>query len=197
MLAAILITVVQPRCVWACDCDAPPIADARNGAVAIFAGEVTAVVPSAQEISSATSVAVTFAVSRVWKGAAQPTITITTARWEPSCGYKFQEGQEYLVYARAVDAALLVPKQPANIVLRTKQCSRTQPLAEAAKDLAALGDGQAPTGSTTETPQPSVLPNTSGEIEVPALNLRALVVLGTLGVVTMGFAGCVLRKRLL
>ena len=195
-LTIMLASMVQPRCVWACDCDAPSIADASDGAVAIFAGEVTAVVPSAQEISSATFVAVTFAVSRVWKGAAQPTITITTARWEPSCGYEFQKGQEYLVYARAVDTTL-VPKQRANIVLQTGFCSRTQPLADATADLAALGERQAPTATTAQIPQPSMLPDTSGEVEQPALNLRPLVMLGALGVVTMGFAGCVLRRRVL
>ncbi len=120
-------------------------------------------------------------------GKAQPTITVVTARWEPSCGYEFQQGQEYLVYARTVDATL-VPKQPANIVLQTGLCSRTQPLAEATQDLAALGDGQTPAAITAETPQPSVLPNTSGEIEAPALDSHALVVLGGLGVVAIVFA---------
>jgi len=190
-------TVVQPRCVWACDCAIPPFSDASDGAAAIFAGEVTAVVPSAQESSNATSVTVTFAVSRVWKGSAEPTITVTTAPKSPSCGgYEFQQGQEYLVYARAVDATL-VPKQPANIVLQTELCSRTQPLADATADLAALGDGQAATANMAETPQPSTLPSTAGEIEAPAFNLRAIVMFGALGGVVVVLAGYIMRKRLL
>jgi hypothetical protein len=186
--------MVQPRCVWACDCDVPSVSEASEQAAAIFAGRVIDVaVPSGTYISSADTVTVTFAVATAWKGGVQSTVTLATLRSEISCGYEFQEGQEYLVYARPAGTTLLYAR-PANTTFEVSFCSRTHPLADATADLAALGEGQTPIANATQTPQPSMLPNTSGEIQSPALNLRMLVVLGALGVVAVVFAGHVVRK---
>lgn len=49
------------------------------------------------------------------------------------CGYFFQEGQEYLVYASAEGAQL-----------KTGSCSGTKRLSDARADLAVLGEGETP-----------------------------------------------------
>ena len=88
--------------------------------------------------SSADPVSVKFNVSRVWKGPRSDTITIKTVRSEASCGYEFEEGRRYIVFARNGETGL---------------CSRTAGLGNAVADLAALGDGWQP-----ESPADSVRP---------------------------------------
>ncbi len=180
-LAALVMLVwaVQPRCAWACSCIPPgsPTQE-RDRSTAVFAGRVTDV------STPASNVAITVAVHEVWKGDVGSSVEITTPRDSAACGYQFVAGEEYVIYASESEGQL-----------ETTLCSRTQPLADAADDLAALGDGQAPTGSTAETPQPSVLPNTSGEIEPPALDLLALVAVGGLGVLAVSVAGYMWRKH--
>jgi hypothetical protein len=73
---------------------------------------------------------VTFEVYAVWKGPAYSNITVTTARSGASCGYMFEEEQEYLIYADGSADNLTV-----------SMCSRTQPLGWAEEDLATLGEG--------------------------------------------------------
>lgn len=193
LICATLLLATDARCAWACDCDVPPAAAAIDGSAAIFAGEVTSLRGLGPNVSGASTLAVTFAVSRVWKGDMQPTTTIfTAAGGTPICGYEFEEGQEYLVYARLAGTTLRYTQPITG--LEVSFCSRTQPLANATADLAALGDGQAPASAAiAKTPQPSALPNTSGEIEAPALNQRVLGALSTAVVL----AGYMLRKRLL
>jgi hypothetical protein len=78
-------------------------------------------------------VRVTFRVSKVWKGPISATLAVTTARSGASCGYEFESGRDYLVYAEGTDQGLTV-----------SLCSRTQRLSEADEDLAILGDGIVP-----------------------------------------------------
>lgn len=162
-LTIMLTMIAQPRCVWACDCSVPAFSDASNGAVAIFAGRVENI----RDRPSINAVAVTFSPSTVWKGTLPPTVVVLTSPHGPSCGYEFQERQEYLVYARPAGTTILYAGPTTG--LEASSCGRTQPLADATADLAALGDGQAPATDMAETPQPPVLPNTSGQIEPPAL----------------------------
>jgi LPXTG-motif cell wall-anchored protein len=152
----------------------------------VFAGQVVTLdAPSGVMSSSADPVRVTFVVSDVWKGSVPSTAVITTMRDSASCGYSFEQGQEYLVYATTNDAG----------EMEVSLCSRTQPLANANEDLAALGEAQ-PTGvvaspqATQPAASPAVLPATSSS------NLSALLVVGGLGIVAMFAAGLLLRKRL-
>lgn len=94
-------------------------------------------------------VAVTLRVSEVWKGDVGKTLRVTTsADSGAGCGYPFEEGKEYLVYA-GEDASVSL-------------CSETKPLSSAGADLEALGTGERPKNGGT-------LPDTSGGLSVPAL----------------------------
>ena len=63
----------------------------------------------------------------------QPVLKLTTSRMEASCGYPFEMGQSYLVYAFGLESSL-----------ETHLCTRNQPLAAAAEDLSGLGEGIEP-----------------------------------------------------
>lgn len=119
---------------WACSCAPPdPPAEALAAADAVFSGVVTASEASGGiGCSGAASTTVQFRVLQVWKGQSEETLTLTT-RDGASCGYSFQTGVSYLVYAHRVGQQFTV-----------SLCSRTQPLARAAVDLAALGQGASP-----------------------------------------------------
>ena len=144
-LIALVITV-YPTCVFACSCLPPgPPAAALADATAVFAGRVTAVAVPADR-SGTSPLQVTFAVSRSWKGADRPTISVTTPSSSASCGVDFVDGQEYLVYARASEG-----------VLQTNLCSRTSTLAAAGDDIAALRTGSTPSPSTSGGALPPTL----------------------------------------
>lgn len=74
-----------------------------------------------------------FEVSRVWKGKLERQSFVMTSGSSASCGYAFQKGKEYLVYASEQDSTL-----------QTGLCSGTKLLSEAQSDLAALGQGKTP-----------------------------------------------------
>jgi hypothetical protein len=116
----------------ACSCVIPgPPEDELARSAAVFSGRVSnRDEPGFLVASSADPVQVTFEVYAVWKGPLYDTITITTARSGASCGYAFEEGEEYLVYAHGSANSLAV-----------SLCSRTQLLEGADEDLVALGEG--------------------------------------------------------
>lgn len=126
---------------FACSCviPGPPEAELARS-VAVFSGIVVdRHEPGGLLVSSADPVRVTFEVYAVWKGPAYSTITITTARSGASCGYTFEEGQEYLVYAHGSTDSLMV-----------SSCSRTMPLAAAEEDLRVLGVGTTALGGNPD-----------------------------------------------
>ena len=176
-----------PDCAFACSCAPLPgtpqerAREALSGSTAVFSGEVvefekpppdTAMVEGTMLTvmgDAGREATVTLQASEVWKGPRQQTVTITTeADSSVGCGYPFEEGQEYLVYATG--------KEPS-----VSLCSETKPLSEADADLEALGDGEAANGGAT-------LSDTSGALSTPA-------VIGLAGLtVTMSF---LLAMRLL
>lgn len=140
LLLAILVglLLVNPTRLFACFCvpEKSP-ADELARSTAVFAGRVTQIEASSTPMwEDVESVNVTLQVSRVWKGPLRTTLTVLTARQGIDCGYEFEEGVEYLVYARGSGDDLTV-----------WFCSRTQLLDAAQEDLAVLGAGSAPTTS--------------------------------------------------
>ncbi|MCG8349367.1 MAG: hypothetical protein MI924_16495 [Chloroflexales bacterium] len=152
LLGLILLTIVgsfllRPCTVSACSCMAPePPQQELAASDAVFAGEVVSIQGSGPQFaftsqfpffgfftSSADFVTVNFEVSEVWKGTIHQTVTIRTSGSSASCGFEFQTGNSYLVYAGAVDTEL-----------HTSLCSRTALLANAQEDLAAFGAGEQP-----------------------------------------------------
>ena len=77
---------------------------------------------------------VTLRVQRTWKSADVEEITIATEASD--CYYPFKVNQEYLVWAYSSDQ---LPN-----VFATDLCARTDKLANATKDLNALGEGREP-----------------------------------------------------
>ena len=94
-----------------------------------------------------------FEVSTVWKGPSYATAYLTTARSEASCGFTFDEGEEYIVYSRDGSTVSL--------------CSRTALLENAEAELNELGEGHKPQPGT-KGPMPGTPefpPQQSPEIE--------------------------------
>jgi len=132
---------------WACSCLPPaPPTEALEKADAVFLGvvernEVTGPLQKT-DMEGVTGYGkwrpdysgkeATFRVITIWKGVPQEVLTVETSFFGTMCGYNFEVGFEYLVYAHESDGAL-----------HTNICSRTRPRHDAGEDLQALGAGTA------------------------------------------------------
>jgi len=172
------------HCAFACSCAMPPPpGEALAQAAAVFAGTVTAIdIPVSPDgsVGSADPVTVTLDVSRTWKGPTHAWLQVTTVRSDASCGYPFERGQAYLVYAGGDDTLLAV-----------STCGRTRMLTNAGEDLAALGEGQPPTQTTPIVPPapPRPAPSVVADQDGTTLSDRPLLlVLGViLGLAAVAF----------
>ena len=138
---------IKPAAACSCLPAGPPLTELGQ-ATAVFAGEVSDIT------QTTTGVEVSFSVSEVWKGNLNPTLVVTTGPHSAACGYPFQMGQAYLVYAYGGK----------NGRLGANLCSRTTLLSNAEADLVELGDSALPTleeGAPLKSPRP-----------FPALSLR-------------------------
>ncbi len=132
LLVLALVTLITPDSAAACSCispASPAIELARSDAV--FSGKVVDIGGPMADAPFESAVRVSFKVYRVWKGPVSGTLTVGTAENDAACGYKFENGGEYLVYASGSRGGLT-----------TNLCTRNHPLAGAGEDLAALGEGQ-------------------------------------------------------
>ena len=104
----------------------------------VFSGRVIGLQLEPQEPADPTlsfrpeDLVTTFAVSSVWKGSLGQETVVRTKFTCCACGYRFQIGETYLVYAFANKSGL-----------RTSVCTRTNPIGMAQEDLDAHGPGQA------------------------------------------------------
>lgn len=134
---------LAPATADACSCvSPPPPAQAKESAAAVFEGRVTRIEdPDTQP-------KVHFQVVRSFKGPSHETLTVRTASNSAACGYGFEEGKSYLVYASDEGG------------LTTSLCSRTQPIEHAAGDLSELGLGNTPfdPGAGSDQQQPPSSP---------------------------------------
>lgn len=122
-MALVLAIVLGADAALACSCaPLPEPRQARDQADAVFTGTVLGITQEGNQRL------VRLRVEESWKGAKCGEVTITTGLGDSDCGYAFQEGQAYLIYA---------DKQRGK--LSTNICTRTRPTAEAGEDLAALG----------------------------------------------------------
>jgi hypothetical protein len=99
----------------ACSClPPPPPAQALRMSDAVFVGTVVDIerAPKNGEIAT---VRATLQVARYWKGLGTGTVTVKTASSTPACGFPFQKGQTYLVYASGHDT-----------LFETNLCTRTK-----------------------------------------------------------------------
>lgn len=138
-LAAIAVLLglslaVRPERAAACTCGAPPpLAEAFEDSVAIFSGDLVAIRGYSENSFAAV---LTFRVSRVWKGSVTETfVMMTSSLGAGDCGFPFESGRAYLVYAYDWGDYEL---------LTAWLCTRTQPLEYAEEDLQFLGKGRLP-----------------------------------------------------
>jgi hypothetical protein len=134
-LSCLLLSLLVPARSHACKCMLQSVEQAKEQASAIFEGHVSEVasVP-VQGDPNFTQTRATLKLVRVWKGLDKTeTVEVTTASETAACGFPFEKGQSYLVYADKGEQGYTV-----------SLCSRTRPMAEAAEDLAALGGGVTP-----------------------------------------------------
>lgn len=80
-----------------------------------------------------------FEVSRVWKGNVEKQEVVLTSDSSASCGYSFEKGKEYLVYASEQDGKL-----------QTGLCSGTNLLSQAQENLETLGQGKTPNNQNNQ-----------------------------------------------
>lgn len=136
-VVAVVSAAVVPwnvRPVAACSCAVPRTADYLEHSDTVFAGRVLEVGRIKDGQSSGTLIDVTLAVDRAWLGAAEAEMVVRTAASEASCGYTFEAGKRYIVYARTtgervsiLDAPAGTPGQPGfEKVLETSFCSPTR-----------------------------------------------------------------------
>lgn len=139
MMTMLLILLnIAPATSFACSCVAPwSVQEELEHSAAVFKGSVIGVVDAKENSamqSSADPIAFIIKVDEIWKGINQTEVVVYTERDSASCGFTFEEGQEYLIYASKPDDHL-----------RVSLCSRTTDLASAAADLSILGKGAEPT----------------------------------------------------
>ncbi len=105
----------------------PPPREAGIKSAAVFEGAVADIAPwdTADYGQQVVSQAVTFDVTKVWKGPRVPQLRVFTIGAESTCGYPFKWGRQYLVYAALDEQGRL----------SVGQCSRTSLLEHAADDL--------------------------------------------------------------
>ena len=176
VLLTLALSALLPDCATACSCGTVPGTpqETLSGSKAVFSGEVVDFEkpPPATKMIEGTmwtvmggggpEATVTLRVSEVWKGPRHQTMTVTTeADSGMGCGYPFEEGRDYLVYATGEEPSICL-------------CSETKPLSEAGTDLETLGDGEKPEYGGT-------LSDTSGGVSVGAMvGSAALAMSGSL-----------------
>lgn len=129
--AAVVSLLAAAPAAEACSCAPPgePRAELEH-ADAVFSGRVVDVEPGEQE-HGFRRLAVRFALDAVWKGLpAGDEVIVQTAEQSAACGYSFEPGEQYLVYAYESESGELT----------TGLCTRNAALERAADDLAALGE---------------------------------------------------------
>ena len=138
-LTALLLLVPFLFLIWkthpvTCTCNSPnsSVEELRRS-TAVFVGKVIHIeFPKLTGFpyNSRDPMIVTFWVSKVWKGPAMRTTDVRTLLFG-TCGCKFTEGEEYLVYANGSSQQLV-----------TDRCTRTKPISEAIAEVAALGEAE-------------------------------------------------------
>ncbi|RJX40658.1 hypothetical protein D3P09_01170 [Paenibacillus pinisoli] len=127
---------IGPQQASACSCAFPgSVNEAKQNHDVVFDGTVKGKKAPVRLFtkSSADPVTWAFEVHEIWKGKVSPSIEVTSAQSSASCGFEFQEGMRYMVYARNSGDSLEV-----------SLCSRTALYSAAGQDLAELGIGSVP-----------------------------------------------------
>ncbi|OCT16935.1 hypothetical protein A8709_16820 [Paenibacillus pectinilyticus] len=140
MMLCSCLSMAVPNKTYACSCMKPPdpikaVAQSK----AVFSGTVLDIKRQVLDIDGIIEqqIAVLFDVEQTWKGLNQTQVMVLTNLDEPACGYHFQVGQTYLVFAGSYN----YNKE----LLGTSNCSLTKGISVAAADLNQIGQGEKPT----------------------------------------------------
>ena len=141
IFAIIFISIILlgsfPSITSACSCaELPSVEEEFERSQAVFSGKVVDV-REKRSIKGYQTKSVLFEVTNTWKGVKQSQMIITTGQGGESCGFHFNEGQEYLVYAN--ESTMYGAKS-----LVATICDRTNKLSVLQEDLKILGEGQPP-----------------------------------------------------
>lgn len=166
-----LIMGLFPSSTKACDCAVPKTAtEALERASAVFTGKVLQI--KQKNMNKEQYDVVTLEVERVWKGIDQTQIVVYT-QWS-SCQFKFEKGEEYLLYAyRSGDHLMVI------------NCGRSAQLAAATQDLNELGIGQVPSQRV----------NVNGQSELGGKPILSLIYLVLAFTIISLVIGLVLRNK--
>ena len=122
---------MYPRAAAACSCMESALPCGSLAGSTVFIGTVQARLDAAPERTSASpgspSYSFEFAVVEALAGVSSAKVTVRTAQHDGACGYPFEVGESYLVYATPVAGGYA-----------TGLCSRTRRLANARDDLILL-----------------------------------------------------------
>jgi hypothetical protein len=108
---------------YPCVCSYPDFEDQVSQSALIFSGKVKLIEPAGNNQNG-----VQFESIKVYKGTAVNQLSIRTAETTDACGFHFEVGQQYLVYATGKDREVSL-------------CSRTRLFNDAADDLKRLARG--------------------------------------------------------
>jgi hypothetical protein len=160
----------------------PPLEELNKSSV-VFTGVVSDVVKGTIDGDMDLN-GVFFEVNRYWKSPASADynrLVVFTGISGDVCGYEFEEGREYLIYASMNE----------NFgTLYTGVGSRTQPIEDAQVDLSVLGEGREPTlelgwekqiAKTTFKPAPTAEQTTS---EITIIQITVVIGIASAGIVT-------------
>ena len=130
---SLLFALMSDTAAFACTCFATPsVEKSLLSSDMVFSGQVVsqdyAPIPMGDE-ESWDGFAFTFIVDQIWKGKPAARLVVATGEGFGDCGYQFQKGRSYIVYASTGE-------DDGN--LYTSICSRTALIVEAAADFSAL-----------------------------------------------------------
>ena len=156
LMLSVLWFLGNPEQVHACKCAQPGTpSEELEKFSAVFAGRVISVRhsfdPDAASYTPEDRTTVGFEVSTVWKGTVHEEMYITTPPTGGSCGFSFDDGEEYIVYGH--------DSNHADGGYTVGICSRTALLDQAQADIDALGEGHGPQAGTGD-PAPEQLQDT-------------------------------------
>lgn len=111
LVTVVLVFATAPQAALACSC--APFTKAQHGenAEVVFTGVATSIrwiygLRQACSPSSADAVSIVFTVETVYKGEAPKNATVSTVAGGASCGYTFETGRRYTVFASRQDGRL-------------------------------------------------------------------------------------------
>jgi hypothetical protein len=172
-LGALAPLASQGGAAHACSCVATPTPTDLQFVDTVFAGTVTKVGEWQPGTSSGTPITVEVDVDHVWLGDVDAKTQVQTAAHGASCGYSFEVGVRYLIYANSGEVNI---------------CSPTQAYSESAVQLL---EGVTGPGTPVEQPAPTSTDDGGG-----VWSGRNLVILLIVSIGVAAVSGVAVRRRI-